>query len=626
MPCPPARRAAGVAVTLLALSLALPPALVGPVPAAAQAPGLQLTVEQPAPDSEVRGTVVVGGWAVDTSSRSGTGIAADGVEVWLGPAGTGQRLAAAGYGDPRRDVAERLGSERFLPSGFRYFWNSCEAPPGPNLLTIVATSDGPAKRATATTVPVVVAPCEVQLGEAVHGQIVTSGQADAWRFEGTAGERVSITLDGIGGWDTLLELIAPDGSREDVDDDGGPDLNSWLSRPLSQTGTYTVVARPLNSDGCAGDYVVLGWLGQPGRSDPNRAAAAQGTHATFAYRSSIREFGERQQWTFAGEAGDELILYLPRNVGSRLDPFIELLAPDGQLLARDDDSGGGLNSFLQGVLPQSGTYTVTVQSAREDCGGEYLLRVDADWGGESQIRGDLPYGEPVPGSLNLGVRRDVWAFPATAGERVTLTLDPSGPARLQIAGPAGGWEQARSSRGRPLGLSFVPAESGLYTAVVFMDTSRPIEYALTLERGFGPLVVDRGPVPLGQRVQGEIRFAEGRDLYTFEGREGQQVRILLERPGRSQLDPYLELLDPDGRTLAEDDDSGGELNSLIQVRLPRTGRYTIVARGLADSAGPYVLTVTLEGAAASPSPTPVPGPPSPTPRPSPATPTPQPRR
>ncbi len=609
MPCHRARRRGFVLAAALALSLALPTTVARPTPVAAQAPGLQLVVEQPVAGSEARETIVIGGWAVDTSSRSGTGIASDGVEVWLGPAGSGQLLGTAGYGDPRPEVAAQLGDDRYLASGFRYFWNSCDAPPGPNTLTVRATGSG-AGRATTTSIPIVVASCAIGLGDTVGGQVFTAGQADSWTFDGTAGERVAITLDSVNSWDTLLELIAPDGSREDVDDDGGYDLNSWLSRHLNQTGTYTVIARPLSSEGCTGDYVVLGWMGQPQRSDPNSAAAALGTAAQFTYRASLREFGESQAWTFTGEQGNELILYLPRNVGSRLDPFIELQAPDGQLLARDDDSGGGLNSFLQGVLPQGGTYTLRVSSAREDCGGEYRLSVERDWGAQSQLRGPLPLGETVSGSLNLDTRRDVWSFPATAGERLTLTLNTGGPTRLQIASPDGDWEQARATRGRPLGLSFEPSQSGTYQAVVFVDSSRPVDYDMTLERGFGRLVTEKGPALLGQPIRGEIVYADGRDLYTFEGREGQQVRILLERPGRSQLDPYLELRDPSGRTIAEDDDSGGELNSLIQIPLPATGQYTIVAHGLGDTAGPYVLTVTLSGEggpAPGPSPTPGPG-------------------
>ncbi len=619
MPHDRARRSGLWLAAALAAGLALSVSALGPATVAAQTAGLRLVVERPEPGSQVRGTVVIGGWAVDTTSASGTGIASDGVQIWLGPAGSGQLLDTVAYGEPRPDVAQQLGNPRFVASGFRLFWNSCEAPPGPNTLTVTARGQG--GRTASTNVPIVIQSCALSLGETVTGSIVTGGQAEEFTFDGTAGERVAITLDGVGGWDTLLELIAPDGRREDIDDDGGPDLNSWLSRRLSQTGTYTIVARPLNSEGCTGDYVVLAWEGPPG-SGPNTPSAALGTSAQYSFRGGLREFGETQSWQFDGQAGDELILYTTRNLASRLDPFIELQGPDGQLLARDDDSGGGLNSFVQGVLPQTGTYTLTAEAAREDCGGDFVLRVERDWGEQSAIRGNLTPGQTVSGSLNLDTRRDVWSFPATAGQRVTLMLDTNGPTRLQVANPSGDWEQVRSTRGQGLGLSFEPAETGTYQAVVFVDTSRPITYSLDLESGYGRLVSEKGPVPLGQPVNGEITFSEGRDLYTFEGRQGQQVRIALDRPGRSQLDPYLELLGPDGNTVAEDDDSGGELNSLIQIALPQTGRYTVVARGLGDSTGRYVLTVTLggEGGGApqpGPSPSPAPGGPRPSTSPTP---------
>jgi len=320
---------------------------------------------------------------------------------------------------------------------------------------------------------------------------------------------------------------------------------------------------------------------------------------------------------------DEVLVRAHARFGA--DPLVELLGPDGLLLARDDDSGGGLNSFLQGVLPQDGEYTLAIRSARDDCAGEYLLTLENGWGEQSVQRGPLPLQTEVSGALSVasGARRDVWSFPATAGQRMTLILDTDGPTRVQVANPSGDWEVVKSTRGRGLGVTFEPSQTGTYEAVVFADTSRPIQYRLTLEPGLGRLISDKGPVPLGQRVEGEIRYAEARDRYTFEGRQGQRVRITLDRPGRSQLDPYLELLDPDGRTLAEDDDSGGDLNSLIDVTLPRTGTYTVVARGLGDTTGPYVLTVTLSGG--EPTPTPSPSP-SPTPTGPPATPSPTPTR
>src|SRR3954454_14540935 len=74
----------------LAASLALSPGALGPATVAAQAGGPQVVIERPAPGSEVRGTVVVGGWAADPTDARGSGIAADSVQAWLRAPGTGR--------------------------------------------------------------------------------------------------------------------------------------------------------------------------------------------------------------------------------------------------------------------------------------------------------------------------------------------------------------------------------------------------------------------------------------------------------------------------------------------------------------------------------------------------------
>lgn len=101
----------------------------------------------------------------------------------------------------------------------------------------------------------------------------------------------------------------------------------------------------------------------------------------------------------------------------------------------------------------------------------------------------------------------------------------------------------------------------------------------------------RGQLSLGQPMRGQLR-AGGSDRYTFTANAGDQLNITLNRADNSNFDPYLILIGPDGRTIAEDDDSGGDLNSLIQTRLPSGGTYTVVARGYGDTSGAYVLIVS----------------------------------
>jgi hypothetical protein len=97
------------------------------------------------------------------------------------------------------------------------------------------------------------------------------------------------------------------------------------------------------------------------------------------------------------------------------------------------------------------------------------------------------------------------------------------------------------------------------------------------------LLAQTTTLDFGDTVQGMLTTAETAIEYTFAGEQGQFVSITMTRVD-DDVDPYLRLLDANGRTLAEDDDSAGNLNSRIgPYRLPANGTYTIVATSLSGS-------------------------------------------
>jgi S1-C subfamily serine protease len=77
------------------------------------------------------------------------------------------------------------------------------------------------------------------------------------------------------------------------------------------------------------------------------------------------------------------------------------------------------------------------------------------------------------------------------------------------------------------------------------------------------------------------------DLYSFEGRAGQQITIEMKS---QEIDPYLILLGPNQREIAQDDDGGGGKNARITVTLAADGTYTLVANSYqARQSGAYTL-------------------------------------
>jgi hypothetical protein len=81
------------------------------------------------------------------------------------------------------------------------------------------------------------------------------------------------------------------------------------------------------------------------------------------------------------------------------------------------------------------------------------------------------------------------------------------------------------------------------------------------------------------------------DTYTFTGQAGQRVIITMSS---QELDSYLILLDPNGNSVAQDDDSAGNLDAQINAVLPVDGTYTIYANSYGGGvAGSYTIQATI---------------------------------
>jgi hypothetical protein len=103
------------------------------------------------------------------------------------------------------------------------------------------------------------------------------------------------------------------------------------------------------------------------------------------------------------------------------------------------------------------------------------------------------------------------------------------------------------------------------------------------------LAQDETPISVGDTVNGTLDDETPRVLYTFEGDRDHGVTITLIS---TDFDAYLVLQNPAGDVVAEDDDSAGRLNSQIDITLPESGVYTIIATSLREfrSNGEFIAT------------------------------------
>ncbi|RMG97592.1 MAG: hypothetical protein D6706_08305 [Chloroflexi bacterium] len=97
----------------------------------------------------------------------------------------------------------------------------------------------------------------------------------------------------------------------------------------------------------------------------------------------------------------------------------------------------------------------------------------------------------------------------------------------------------------------------------------------------------------GQSHSGSISNTGDRDVYYFSGVKGRIVTIRMNKSDNSpNLDSFLELWDPNGVKLYDNDDGGGDRNALLVYTLPRSGVYRVMARTYNNaSTGNYVISV-----------------------------------
>lgn len=83
-------------------------------------------------------------------------------------------------------------------------------------------------------------------------------------------------------------------------------------------------------------------------------------------------------------------------------------------------------------------------------------------------------------------------------------------------------------------------------------------------------------------------------IYQFKGQANQPVvaKLIGGKPGDWQLSPYLILLDPDREVIATDDNASRQRVAQVNIKLPETGIYTILAsNGDAKQTGRYSVVI-----------------------------------
>lgn len=400
---------------------------------------------------------------------------------------------------------------------------------GPSATTIPPTPSQPTRVADITGA--------IDFGETIIGEMTPEGQLGSYTFTGARGEVVTIALDSSA-FDPFVTLLNPAGDPIAEDDDSGPNLNALLSDiTLPDDGEYVIVVDGFR--GASGTRELLGQFALTlTRSDstaqptPEPTALAPEAATSISIGQTLSgEFGDARQdfaYTFEGRAGDVITI----DLNSReIDPLLRLIGPDGDVLAEDDDSGGGVQARIADfTLPTDGTYTIEADAfrgiARANVYGAFTLTLSGEGGmPPAPTQQSLP---PTPTPTPTPHQQQQQPQQATPAPIITSTPPPA------------------------------PSEGDINPKDTFS-----MEFTGAADEAFS---------------------------YSFSADAGDMVSFSVFSGGA--IDTVLEIYSDTAELIAFDDDSGPGFDpELLGVTLPDTGPYEVVVRPLnAGASGTAVIS------------------------------------
>lgn len=215
--------------------------------------------------------------------------------------------------------------------------------------------------------------------------------------------------------------------------------------------------------------------------------------------------------------------------------------------------------------------------------------------------GPIELGDLRAGQLRRG--QDNYTLEARAGQRLQVALSSDQfDTVLRITGPDGFSVENDDGPDGTLN-SFLDTQlpaDGTYriTVASYQDNGNGDYRLATLDpsnpvpAGVQARLIDQGQSLTGMLVQSDPTRLSGEsvDYYRFTGRRGERLTFDLES---DQIDTFLTLYLPDGRSEANDDRRGIEdTNSSLSITLPSDGTYTLAASSFArGESGEYTVRV-----------------------------------
>jgi hypothetical protein len=234
------------------------------------------------------------------------------------------------------------------------------------------------------------------------------GGLDLWKFQGKAGEMVSIRAKAAGmGVVTTIEYLAPaqkedEGQLPDAPSAPIVQLPIGAKEPsqtmalLNRTGTYQVAISQLY-----GQEIDYSLAATTGVKPIPPSGTSEGKLA----------IGGSDYWEFDGKAGEVIRL---SGKSEQFDTTLTLFTPEGEELGSNDDGDEGTNALLTIALLRAGRYFLRIHSVGGGGSGDYRIQTL-----RNSVK-TLAFDKREQGRIG-SESSEVWSFQGRAGQTIILS-------------------------------------------------------------------------------------------------------------------------------------------------------------------------------------------------------------
>ncbi|MCD8534814.1 MAG: hypothetical protein LR011_08510 [Verrucomicrobia bacterium] len=426
-----------------------------------------------------------------------------------------------------------------------------------------------------------------------HEGTISLGDLDSWNFDVFGKEYVELRMAQISGTDNFVPRLRVFNSKGEIIAENSGSSASTMSEARiafisDAADTLTVVADSATSEGTGNYRIHYLNLAQAYTVPPNDDGA---TLISGERQDGATSLSDIDPWNFEAMAGDTIFLHVAQVSGTTgYSPRLRIFNSLGGIVghAKNDRTTELSESRLEFILPESGTYTVLIDSSTPENTGSYRMfyfRVHS----QNTTQGNS--GAPLVSNNNDGGTTlgelDLWNFNGKMGNRITLKLD-------QLSGGAGYSPRARvfDPNGELIGFAQDPVPSANSSAVLSLILAAEGTFTVVVDSGLisgagtyrlnylneeGPF---NYPAPMGATLASGQNYEDGllsgeEDWWSFEAEAGNHILLRAARltGNTSWFRPTIYLYGPDGELLASGDSSNHD--NLISLVAPISGTFQV---------------------------------------------------